>query len=84
VRQRHDHHTGRCARIGSVDNDDATVLPLPKAPDAIELRHLRAFIAVAEELKGWGWASASCRPQGGQAGAFARRFSPAGRSAARR
>ncbi|MEW9551141.1 alpha/beta hydrolase fold domain-containing protein [Nonomuraea sp. NPDC050783] len=26
------------------------VLPLPSAPDAIELRHLRAFVAVAEEL----------------------------------
>src|SRR5215475_1195961 len=26
------------------------VLPLPQAPDAIELRHLRAFVAVADEL----------------------------------
>jgi acetyl esterase/lipase len=26
------------------------VLPLPPAPDAIELRHLRSFVAVAEEL----------------------------------
>jgi acetyl esterase/lipase len=26
------------------------VLPLPSAPDGIELRHLRAFVAVAEEL----------------------------------
>jgi monoterpene epsilon-lactone hydrolase len=26
------------------------VLPLPAAPDAVELRHLRAFVAVAEEL----------------------------------
>ncbi|MEV0385767.1 alpha/beta hydrolase fold domain-containing protein [Nonomuraea sp. NPDC050643] len=26
------------------------VTPLPQAPDAIELRHLRAFVAVAEEL----------------------------------
>jgi acetyl esterase/lipase len=26
------------------------VLPLPPAPDAIEVRHLRAFVAVAEEL----------------------------------
>jgi hypothetical protein len=24
------------------------VLPLPAAPDAVELRHLRAFVAVAE------------------------------------
>ena len=28
----------------------ATVLPFPAAPDGIELRHLRAFVAVAEEL----------------------------------
>jgi epsilon-lactone hydrolase len=28
----------------------ARVLPLPPAPDGIELRHLRAFVAVAEEL----------------------------------
>jgi acetyl esterase/lipase len=31
-------------------NDDRTVLPLPPAPESIELRHLRAFTAVAEEL----------------------------------
>jgi acetyl esterase/lipase len=30
--------------------DKARVLPLPPAPDGIELRHLRAFVAVAEEL----------------------------------
>jgi epsilon-lactone hydrolase len=30
--------------------DDGQVLSLPSAPDAIELRHLRAFVAVAEEL----------------------------------
>ncbi|AKU15851.1 alpha/beta hydrolase fold domain-containing protein [Luteipulveratus mongoliensis] len=29
---------------------DATVLAIQPAPDAIELRHLRAFVAVAEEL----------------------------------
>jgi len=29
---------------------NGTVLSLPQAPDAIELRHLRAFVAVAEEL----------------------------------
>jgi acetyl esterase/lipase len=34
-----------------VDDDDrAVVLPFPQAPEAIELRHLRAFVAVAEEL----------------------------------
>ena len=26
------------------------MLPFPQAPDGIELRHLRAFVAVAEEL----------------------------------
>ncbi len=30
--------------------DRAPVLAFPQAPDAIELRHLRAFVAVAEEL----------------------------------
>jgi monoterpene epsilon-lactone hydrolase len=29
---------------------DGKVLALPQAPDAIELRHLRAFVAVAEDL----------------------------------
>jgi epsilon-lactone hydrolase len=33
-----------------VDDDRSVVLPFPQAPDAIELRHLRAFVAVAEEL----------------------------------
>lgn len=31
-------------------SESANVLPLPSAPDAIELRHLRSFVAVAEEL----------------------------------
>src|SRR5215211_27229 len=30
--------------------DSARVLAFPQAPDAVELRHLRAFVAVAEEL----------------------------------
>jgi acetyl esterase/lipase len=30
--------------------DRSSVLAFPQAPDAIELRHLRAFVAVAEEL----------------------------------
>lgn len=30
--------------------DEGSVLAFPQAPDAIELRHLRAFVAVAEEL----------------------------------
>jgi epsilon-lactone hydrolase len=35
--------------MGCVD-DDANVVAFPRAPEAIELRHLRAFVAVAEEL----------------------------------
>jgi epsilon-lactone hydrolase len=35
--------------MGRVD-DDAKILDFPQAPEAIELRHLRAFVAVAEEL----------------------------------
>ena len=31
-------------------SDGGNVLAFPQAPDAIELRHLRAFVAVAEEL----------------------------------
>ena len=33
-----------------MDDDRATVLPFPQAPEAIELRHMRAFVTVAEEL----------------------------------
>ncbi|MFB8002647.1 alpha/beta hydrolase fold domain-containing protein [Nocardia sp. NPDC056000] len=32
------------------ENTAGSPTPLPKAPDAIELRHLRAFVTVAEEL----------------------------------
>jgi DNA-binding transcriptional ArsR family regulator len=32
------------------DGPGAKLIDLPPAPDAIELRHLRAFVAVAEEL----------------------------------
>ena len=41
------------ARLGdnrSMDEDRERVLAFPRAPDAIELRHLRSFVAVAEEL----------------------------------
>ncbi len=31
-------------------HESAGVLPFPQAPDGVELRHLRAFVAVAEEL----------------------------------
>jgi monoterpene epsilon-lactone hydrolase len=33
-----------------MDDENAEVVSLPQAPDAIELRHLRAFVAVADEL----------------------------------
>jgi epsilon-lactone hydrolase len=33
-----------------MNDENAEVVSLPQAPDAIELRHLRAFVAVAEEL----------------------------------
>lgn len=57
VRQRHDHATAAATirviiAVMSDDRDERSgkVLPLPHAPDAIELRHLRGFVAVAEEL----------------------------------
>jgi epsilon-lactone hydrolase len=54
VRQRHDRPPRACIRMGAMDDRPGTqtgrVLPLPAAPDGIELRHLRAFVAVAEEL----------------------------------
>jgi epsilon-lactone hydrolase len=31
-------------------DEQASLLPFPRAPDGIELRHLRAFVAVADEL----------------------------------
>jgi DNA-binding MarR family transcriptional regulator len=40
---------GLMSHTGVVDTKH-TVLALPPAPEAIELRHLRAFVAVAEEL----------------------------------
>jgi epsilon-lactone hydrolase len=56
VRRLHHHRAAvpammRPMDIGSQDSTGAgKVLVLPPAPDAIELRHLRAFVAVAEEL----------------------------------
>lgn len=43
------HHRPR-AGWATLVGVDGQVLSLPAAPDAIELRHLRAFVAVAEEL----------------------------------
>jgi monoterpene epsilon-lactone hydrolase len=54
VCQRHDRHEQALHQNGVMDDPSTTqggrVLPLPPAPDGIELRHLRAFVAVAEEL----------------------------------
>ena len=53
VHKRHDRRRARRAITSdnrSMDDESAEVVPLPQAPDAIELRHLRAFVAVAEEL----------------------------------
>jgi len=49
------HHRRSAPTAMMVTMDDGAqhggkVLVLPPAPDAIELRHLRAFVAVAEEL----------------------------------
>jgi epsilon-lactone hydrolase len=49
------YHPGRPGvTIGGMDADGGEhggrLLSLPQSPDAIELRHLRAFVAVAEEL----------------------------------
>ena len=49
MRQLHHHRLPWWAILKGVD-ERAHVLPFPQAPDGIELRHLRAFVAVAEEL----------------------------------
>ena len=57
VHEMHHRRTPSSAMMAGMDmvGNGATkrsgkVLVLPPAPDAIELRHLRAFVAVAEEL----------------------------------
>jgi acetyl esterase/lipase len=51
LRDPHDARAGAPGIIGGMaDDDEARVLALPQAPEAVELRHLRAFVAVAEEL----------------------------------
>jgi epsilon-lactone hydrolase len=49
VRDLHDAAAGRRPYFGAMD-DHGSLLAFPQAPDAIEIRHLRAFVAVAEEL----------------------------------
>jgi acetyl esterase/lipase len=53
VHRMHHHGAAVPAMMAPVDDGrqpGGKVLVLPPAPDAIELRHLRAFVAVAEEL----------------------------------
>ncbi len=53
VHRLHDHGAAEPAMMVRMDDrpqPGGKVLALPPAPDAIELRHLRAFVAVAEEL----------------------------------
>ena len=45
------HDLGRHRVIlDAVNDEEGRVFKLPEAPDAMELRHLRSFVAVAEEL----------------------------------
>jgi epsilon-lactone hydrolase len=46
---REPHHRGPGWRV-IIEGMDAEVVALPQAPEAIELRHLRSFVAVADEL----------------------------------
>jgi acetyl esterase/lipase len=54
VQGMHDRSGRASSTMDGMDDGTETplgrVLPLPPAPDGIELRHLRAFVAVAEEL----------------------------------
>jgi len=54
VHSRHDQNPVTSPILGRMDErpdpPPGRLLNLPTAPDAIELRHLRAFVAVAEEL----------------------------------
>jgi epsilon-lactone hydrolase len=46
---REPHHRRPGWRV-IIEGMDAEIVSLPQAPDAIELRHLRSFVAVADEL----------------------------------
>src|SRR5215204_4339907 len=49
VHDRHDRRPRRASILPGMD-ERGSLLAFPTAPEAIELRHLRAFVAVAEEL----------------------------------
>src|SRR3954463_4023457 len=46
----HDSHHAVCRSAGILEGMAGEVIPFPQAPDGVEIRHLRAFVAVAEEL----------------------------------
>ena len=50
VRGPHNRRPSRPVIIEGMEDESAEVISLPQAPDAIELRHLRSFVAVADEL----------------------------------
>jgi monoterpene epsilon-lactone hydrolase len=50
VHNEHDRVLGGARIIIGMSHEPGTVHPLGQAPDAIELRHLRGFVTVAEEL----------------------------------
>jgi epsilon-lactone hydrolase len=50
VRGEHHHRLCRRVIIERVGDEGAEIISLAQAPDAIELRHLRSFVAVADEL----------------------------------
>src|SRR3954463_10860667 len=46
----HDSHHAVCRSAGILEGMAGEVLAFPQAPDGVEIRHLRAFVAVAEDL----------------------------------
>jgi acetyl esterase/lipase len=50
VHDTHDRFVRADRIIVGMDHESGTVHPLAQAPDAIELRHLRGFVTVADEL----------------------------------
>jgi epsilon-lactone hydrolase len=50
MQERHEAFAVVARYFSAMADDRGRVLAFPRAPDAIELRHLRSFVAVAEEL----------------------------------